>query len=120
MERLFTCMVLLYWFPVASQALSWGDLQQEIERLAAGKPATQLIHLRLFEVFETVAIYTKALKAHKPNSALFCSANDTQMHFNQLVSMIRHQARQEQATAQEPVQALLLRALQQQFPCKSE
>ena len=105
-----------------ASAMSWGELEKEILASESGKPVIDETMYRVVEIVQTVAVYTQALYQKNPRSPdlLFCIPKGTSMDINQGISLIRHQAKLENAKPDAQVQNLLLRALTLKFPCTAK
>ena len=108
-------VLLVYIDPVL--AIKWGELEREIVAVESGKPATGTVQIRLIAAIDTIVVYTKILREQNSAALLFCIPQGTSMNFNQVVAMIRHQAKIDRAAPEEKVQSLLLRSLVRQYPC---
>lgn len=104
----------------AASAMKWGELEQEIRSVEAGEPANTAIIQRFGELVEGVVIYTRALNERGSSPRIFCTSGEQAVHLNELVSLVREQARQQRAEGTEPVVRLLLQGLARRHPCPRE
>lgn len=64
-----------------------------------------------------LVVSTKAQQQLSPGTQLFCPAHDTPVTLDEMVSLVRAEARHQQATAETLVQELILDGLRRRYPC---
>ena len=108
---LFVCL------PSLSNALTWGELEDELLSVEAGNPPDVTMIQRLSDIVEAIVHYHVMLRESGVEQTLFCPPGGQEMGLEELASMVRYQARQEQSVDEVMVQRLLLNALQREFAC---
>ena len=98
------------------QALSWSELEAEITSVESGGAPNSQIILRFSEMVNMMVSYTRQLN-EKNLAPLFCPPQGVPMHSDQLISIVRNQARQQNAGPETMVQELLLDGFSAEFPC---
>jgi hypothetical protein len=98
------------------QALTWSELEAEINSVESGNAPNSAIIVRFSEMVNMMVSYTRELNQQQLEP-LFCPPRGVPMHSDQLVSMVRAEARQQDAGPQVMVQDLLLDAFLGEFPC---
>lgn len=112
-----TMLLLLLLSPLSAWALSWGELEAEIDSVESGNPGDVAIIQRMSDVVSAVAAYNRALREAGADELLFCPASGSSIELDRIVSLVRAQARLDQAGPEIGVETLLLRALAREFPC---
>ena len=112
--------VLMLFCTFSAGALTFAELEKEVVAVEAGQRPDEMIFIRLADITEAFTVYTKALYKKKTTTLLFCIPRGTQMNINQVISMIRRQAKIDKVSQGEMVQNILLRAYESQFPCSVE
>lgn len=100
--------------------MSWRELETQIDLAEAGKRADPAQIQRLVDIVDMLVTYTKAQAASDQSSLLFCIDSKQDFQLDDIVSLVRHRARQQRAAGDAKVQLLLLEALQQTYPCAEE
>jgi len=98
------------------QAMPWSELEAEINSIEAGQAPDSRIILRFSEIVNMMVSYTRQLRENDLEP-LFCPPQGVPMHSDQLVAIVRAQARQQNAAPQTMVQDLLLDGFRAEFPC---
>ena len=98
------------------QAMNWAELEAEINSVESGNAPNSAIIVRFSELVNMMVSYTRELHEQQL-SPLFCPPQGVPMHSDQLVSMVRAEARKQDAGPQMMVQDLLLDAFRAEFPC---
>jgi len=104
-------------FSQASLALNWGEFKVAVEAVDAGGQPDAFVVTRLQEIINTVAIYTDAQRQKDPGSLLFCVPDLSSVTLEDIAGGVRDQAIAIQAADSVSVQELLMRALQERYPC---
>lgn len=110
----FLCLGLLFSLPAS--ALTWGELDDELNAVQSGAAASQEIIDRFAEIAEMLAAYTIALR-EAGGSPLLCPAPGTPMGFNELIAVVKEEAQRSDAKRSATVQSLMLAGLREKFPC---
>lgn len=100
----------------AVAAMTWAELEREIESVEAGNAGNPQLIQRTAEMIEMLAVYAKA-QAAAELPRLFCPEPNRQIQLDGVVSMIRAQARAENAGPATSVQQLLLNSFRANYPC---
>lgn len=100
-----------------SNAMTWSELDEQIHAVESGKAADPTFLLRLSEMIQMFVVMTEAQAEKDASSLLFCPPKGGQLNLDQVTSMIRKQARDEEVVAETLVQYLLLQAFISEFPC---
>ena len=116
MQRMIILLLLLAAaFPAS--AMSWAELEEQINAVDAGKTADVIVRQGLIEIVDTVVIYTKLMHENEPDHMLFCPAKGSEMDLGKIIDIIRKQVEIEQAKKMASVQLLLIKGLRREFPC---
>ncbi len=117
MRVLSLVLVLTVWASTA-EALTWRELEGEMNRTAAGGRPDPAVLQRLGDITQTLVTYSRAHKAQDEKSLLFCPPTDRPFHLDELVSLIKEQAVLTGQKGEVLVQELLLDGLRRRFPCR--
>lgn len=98
-------------------AMTWTELQAEIDSVEAGNPGNRDIILRFSEIVQTAVVYNRAVQESEPGAQLFCPPPDTPMTLDEIVSLVRAESRREPASAERQVQVLMLDGFRRRYPC---
>lgn len=117
MKALLSASLLLAaLFTVPAQAMTWSELEAEINAVESGAAGNSRIIMRFAEMVNMMVSYTRQLhEADLP--PLICPPRGVPMHSDQLVSIVRAQARQTNAGPDTLVQDLLLDGFRAEYPC---
>ncbi len=115
LRSLVLLLVLLLSNQVA--AMTWKELNDDILRVESGAQSDPQIIVRLSEIVLTLVSYTKAVEEQDPAKQIFCMQPGGSLNINEIVSMVRYEARTRDAMEVELVQDLMLIAFQARFPC---
>lgn len=115
-RRLLGVSLLWVWSSGAA-AMPWQELQSEINSVEAGNQPDMAIIRRTAEMVEMLVGYHRALRSEGAERLLFCPQAGGSMELDEVVSLIRFQARKQNATPDTLVQSLLLDAFRSRFPC---
>ena len=110
------CLSLIA-FPVLGHALTWGELESEVLSVESGNPVNVQMIRRMSDIVEAIVQFHVALQTAGVERTLFCPASGQEMGLEEIVSMVRHQARLEQSDAEALIPELLINALQREFAC---
>lgn len=102
--------------PTPLQAMTWGELEAEINAVEAGAPGNREMILRFSEMVHMLVTYTRQLQV-QGLPPLVCPTRGQAINIDELVSMVRHEARTEQAGPETLVQELLLSGFRETYPC---
>lgn len=102
----------------ASQAMTWQELQAEIDSVESGQPGNQQVIMRFSEMIQMLATYSQTVYESHPNAKITCPPQSVPMHIDEIVSMVRKQARDTKADKSASVQVLMLDAFMEKFPCQ--
>ncbi|MFM1896253.1 MAG: hypothetical protein RLZZ385_1327 [Pseudomonadota bacterium] len=108
------CLTALCSLPAT--AMNWGELEDEIAAVEGGAPGNREIIARFAEITEMLVTYTRALQ-DSGTAPLLCPAPGTPMTIDEVVSVVRAQARRSNADRGTTVQALMLAGFREKFPC---
>lgn len=117
-KKLLLISVLLLLSQMAS-AMTWSELEQQIEAVESGETVDQNLLVRLSEMVQMLVVMRKA----QTSPGLFCPPQEGSLDIDEIVSMLRAQARAsavaQEALAQDQtlVQSLLLQTFIEAYPC---
>ena len=114
--RQMPLVMLLVLLTGHAQAMTWGELSREIESVEGGAAGNREIILRFSEMVHMLASYTRLLR-EQDLPALICPAQGQSVNIDELVSLVREEARRIDADNDALVQDLLLAGFQKKFPC---
>lgn len=100
------------------QAMTWQELQAEIDSVESGQPGNQQVIMRFSEMIQMLATYTQTVYESHPDAKITCPPLGVSMHIDEIVSMVRKQARDTKAEKSASVQVLMLDAFKLSFPCE--
>jgi len=110
-------LIAICLLPHNSFALTWGELNAEITASEAGEEVRQEIVLRLMDIVQMTVVFRQSLAAAEADVLLFCPGPGQGMSLDEVTSMVRAQARREQACDEVLVQNLVLDAFRDAPPC---
>ena len=98
-------------------AMTWQELQTEIDSVESGNPPNQEIIARFSEMVQMLVTYYRAVQDTAPDAQLFCLQPSGSLQLDEIVSMVRAQARTGPAADDASVQELLLDSFRARFSC---
>lgn len=116
-ETLTTLIVICSSTSTLSSAMTWSELNEQIQLVESGKAVDPAFVLRLSEIVQMLVVMTEAQAEKDDSSLLFCPPKGEQLNLDQVTSMMRKQARDEQINGETLVQNLLLQSFIGEFPC---
>lgn len=99
-----------------ANAMTWEELQTEILAVESGAPGNREMILRFSEMVHMLVSYTRDLQT-RGLATPFCPPRGQTVTIDELVSLVRVQARAESASPETLVQDLLLAGYRHRFPC---
>ena len=112
--RLLTLVATLCAGPV--QAMTWAELEAEIDAVEDGAAGNRQMILRFSEMVHMLVSYTRQL--HQEDlQPLACPPRGQAVNIDELVSLVRAEARRVNATPETLVQDRLLAGFRTRFPC---
>lgn len=73
----------------ALHAMTWQELQAEIDSVESGNPSNRDIIVRFSEVVQMLVTYNKAVQERDPAARLFCPSPNGSLQLDEIVSMVR-------------------------------
>lgn len=113
---LLSPLLLVFLFTTPVQAMTWSELEAEINTIESGQTGNPEIIMRFAEMVNMLVSYTRELN-QADLAPLICPPRGVPMHSDQLISIVRAQARQSNAGPETMVQDLLLDGFRAKFPC---
>lgn len=110
-------IITLCLFSATGSAMTWTELKQEIDSVESGNPPNVSIISRMSDIVTMMTVLINAQADHDPSSLLFCPPKNQSVTLDQIVSLIRHQARISEPEAAASVQQLLMDSMRREFPC---
>lgn len=99
------------------QAMTWVELSEEIESVESGAAGNRDIILRFSEMVHMMVSYSRQLRQENLQP-LFCPPQGQAINIDDLVSIVRAEARRQDARPDALVQDLLLSGFAEEFPCE--
>ena len=115
--RMKSFILVLLTLSSTVHAMTWAELSEEIELVENGAAGNREMILRFSEMVHMMASYSRQLR-QEDLEALFCPPQGQSMNIDDLVTIVRAEARRQDARPDALVQDLLLTGFAQEFPCE--
>ena len=113
---LFLSTVFSLYLPTAS-AMSWQELQSEIDLVESGGQANPATVLRLSDMVSMMVVMVKAEHEELADQQLFCPPQGKSFDLDGITSLMRKHVRDQPELQDASVQQVLLASMQHNFPC---
>lgn len=117
MPRIVLGVFVLCLLSSPAGALNWRELAAEIDSVESGNAGNAVMMQRVSALITMLMVYRDALVEAK-SVPLFCPPPGGSMGLDEVVSIVRAEARRQDAADSSLVQQLLLSGMRRRFPCE--
>lgn len=117
MSRIVLGLFVLCLLSSPAGALTWRELAAEIASVESGNAGNPVMMQRVCALTTMLMVYRAAL-VEADSAPLFCPPPGGSMGLDEVVSIVRAEARRHDAADSSLVQQLLLEGMRRRFPCE--